>query len=275
MSKVSKVVVLGGAGLIGAKVVARLRALGVEVVAASRRTGVDLVTGQGLAAAMKGAEAVVDASDLPSFDMDNLRTFFQTAGDNVLAAERGEGVRHHVTLSIVGVGTVVGNAYYDAKRVQEEVVEASGIPYTLARSTQFYEFIPTIVGGFANGDVVALPDAPYRPIAADDVGAALAQIAMGAPRNGPVLIAGPELSTFAAWFGRVFELTGDPRRAVADPTATYFGGRVADGSLVPAVVDYQGDMPVERWITTPAAKAALSTDRYADAAHTLERGEVC
>ena len=271
MTKYHKAVVFGGSGMIGSKVVAGLKAAGLDVLSASRRTGVNTVTGEGLAQALAGADIVVDASDVPSYDLDTLGAFFRTSGANIFAAARAAGVRHHVTLSIVGVDVVRGNPYFDAKLTQEEAVRASGVPYTIARATQFYEFLPTIASGLARDGVARLPGACFRPLAAGDVAAALVTIALGAARNDAVTIAGPEIATFDAWLQRFFNLTGDTRTAVTDPDATYFGGRLQANSIAPASPDFVGPTTLENWMTSPAAAIALADDRHADAAKMIDQ----
>lgn len=265
MSGYKKAVVFGGNGMIGAKVVTRLKEAGLEVIAASRRTHVDITTGRGLVEILQGADVVVDASDVPSFDPETLKTFFRAAGEHIYAAELAAGVKHHVTLSIVGVDDVRGNPYFDAKLGQEEMARASGVPFTLARATQFFEFLPTIAAGFTKGATTGLPDALFRPIAADDVATALAAIALAPPVNAAVSIAGLEAASFERWFKRFFDLVQDPRQAETDPAATYFGARLQPCSIVPAAPDYIGAMCLEHWVTSPSARMALSDDRHAHA----------
>jgi uncharacterized protein YbjT (DUF2867 family) len=271
MSDYKKAVVFGGSGMIGSKVVEYLKAAGLEVVAASRRTGVDTLTGAGLSEVLAGVDIVVDTSDVPKFDVETLQTFFRKSGENIFAAEAKAGVKHHVTLSIVGVDRVRGNPYFDAKLSQEEMVSAGGVPFTIGRATQFFEFMPTIAGGFTNGDVTALPDALFRPVAADDVAKALAEIALAGPKNGAVSITGPEVMSFADWFKRLFARLGDARKAISDATATYFGGVVAEGSIVPEHPEYVGATTFDTWFDTPAAKHALGADRYAHADMAIEK----
>ncbi len=271
MFEFSKVVVLGGNGMIGARVCERLKALDLKVVAASRRTGVNTTTGEGLLQALSGADVVIDASDVHSFDEATLREFFIVSGRNVAQAERDAGVRHHVTLSIVGVDHLPGNPYYAAKARQEQVARSSGTPFTIVRSTQFFEFLPTIGGGFSNPNSVNPPDALLQPIAADDVGAILAEIAMEEPRNGIVQIAGPERAAIADWLRRAFAVTGDMRSVAADKTATWFGAPLEQESLVPNDPDRSGNILFDIWSTTPPARLALGGNRYATAAAELER----
>lgn len=271
MSEFSKVVVLGGSGMIGARVVERLKGLDVEVVAASRRTGVNTTTGEGLLQALSGANVVVDASDVHSFDEETLRDFFVVSGRNVAKAEIEAGVKHHVTLSIVGVDHLPGNPYYAAKARQEQVARSSGTPFTIVRSTQFFEFLPTISGGFAKQNSVNPPDALLQPIAADDVGGILAEIALEKPRNAVVQIAGPERDAIAHWLRRAFSVTNDTRVISADRTATWFGAPLEQQSLVPTHPDRMGTMFFDHWSTTPSARLALGGNRYASASAELER----
>jgi uncharacterized protein YbjT (DUF2867 family) len=272
MTNYSKAVVLGGSGLIGSRVVERLRTSGIEVLSASRRTGVDTLTGEGLDKALANADVVVDASDVHSFDQETLRKFFTVSGENVARAEAAAGVKHHVTLSIVGVDRIDGNPYYAAKLAQEEMASRSGVPFTIARSTQFYEFFPTIAGGFTKGSVVGLPNAMLQPIAADDVAVALADIALSPPKYGPVYIAGPERDPFDRWLTRVFKLTDDPRSVEVDFKATWFGATLENDSIVPKQTDYSGHLKLEEWFATPEAKRALLGDRYAEAVAAIEQG---
>lgn len=271
MSAYKKAVVFGGSGLIGAKVVTRLKEAGLEVIAASRRTHVDTTTGQGLMEALQGADVVVDVSDVPTFDPETLKTFFRASAEHIYAAELAAGVKHHVTLSIVGVDGVRGNPYFDAKLGQEELARASGVPFTIARATQFFEFLPTIAAGFTKGETTGLPDALFRPIAADDVATALADIALAPPRNNAVSIAGLESASFEHWFKRFFDLTQDPRQAETDQAATYFGARLQPCSIVPTAPDYIGAMCLEHWVTSPSARSALSGDRYAHATSEISK----
>jgi len=265
MSDIRKAVVLGGSGLIGTRVVKALRADGIEVVAASRRNGVDVLTGDGLDAALLGADVVVDASDVHSFDAETLRQFFVTSGANVARAERAAGVKHHVTLSIVGVDRIVGNPYYAAKLLQEESAKHSGVPFTIARSTQFYEFFPTLIGGFTRGSNVSLPDALLQPLAADDTARALGEIALKPARDRSVFIAGPQKDTLVGWVNKVLRLTNDTKVASAGPGVTWFGAALEENSIVPSTVDYSGSTTFEDWFARPEAKASLLGDRYAEA----------
>ncbi len=228
-----KIVVIGGTGLIGSKTVAILRLGGHEVVAASPKSGINTITGEGLKEAMAGAQVVIDLANSPSFEDKAVLEFFETAGRNLLAAEAAAGVRHHVALSIVGTDRTPDNGYFRAKVAQEKLIEASGIPYTIIRSTQFLEFLGAIAASSADGNMVRLSPGLFQPIAADDVAAIVADVALAAPRNGIVEIAGPERAPFNEIVARYLKAVGDPREVVRDPEARYFGGRVEERSLVP------------------------------------------
>src|SRR5437764_1816319 len=216
-----KIVVIGGTGLIGSKTVPILRQRGHEVVAASPNTGINTITGEGLKGAMAGAQVVVDLTNSPSFEDKAVLEFFETSGRNLLAAEAAAGVKHHVALSIVGIDRS-DNGYFRAKLAQEKLIKASGIPYTIIRSTQFMEFLGGIADEAAHGNVVRISPGLFQPIAADDVAAAVADVALAAPRNGIVEIAGPERAPFNEIVARYLKAVGDPREVVSDPEARYF-----------------------------------------------------
>jgi uncharacterized protein YbjT (DUF2867 family) len=243
-----KIVVIGGTGLIGSKTVAILRQGDHEVVAASRKAGVNTVTGEGLEGAMAGAQVVIDVSNAPSFDAQAVMEFFETSGRNLLAAEAAAGVRHHVVLSIVGNDRVPGQGYYRAKVAQEKLVEASGIPYTIIRATQFLEFLGAIADASTDGRVVRLPPGLLQPIAADDVAAIVNDVALAGPRNGIIEIAGPERAPFSGMVGRYLKAVGDPREVVNDPEARYFGGRLEEKSLVSLGEARLGRFNIEEWL---------------------------
>ena len=227
-----KIIVIGGTGLIGAKAVAILRQGGHEVVAASPKSGVNSITGEGLKDAMTGAQVVIDLANSPSFEDKAVLEFFETSGRNLLAAEAAARVRHHVALSIVAIDRT-DNGYFRAKLAQEKLIEAAGIPYTVIRATQFFEFLGGIAASSADGNIVKLPPCLFQPIAADDVAAIVAEVALAAPRNGIVEIAGPERAPFNEILARYLKAVGDPRQVVRDPETRYFGGRVEERSLVP------------------------------------------
>jgi uncharacterized protein YbjT (DUF2867 family) len=249
-----KIVVIGGTGLIGSKTVAILRQGGHEVVAASPNTGVNTITGEGLKEAMAGAQVVIDLGNSPSFEDKAVLEFFETSGRNLFAAETAAGVRHHVALSIVGTDRS-DNGYFRAKVAQEKLIEASGIPYTIIRSTQFLEFLHGIAAESTNGNTVRLSPGLFQPIAADDVAAIVAEVALAAPRNGRVEIAGPERAPFNEIVARYLKAVGDPREVVRDPEARYFGGRVEERSLVPLGEARLGHIGLDEWLRRSQAKA--------------------
>src|SRR5262249_50061574 len=227
-----KIVVIGGTGLIGSKTVAILREEGHEVVAGSPKSGVNSITGKGLKEAMAGAQVVIDLANSPSFEDKAVLEFFETSGRNLLAAEAAAGVRHHVALSIVGTDRS-DNGYFRAKVAQEKLIAAPGIPYTIIRATQFLEFLGGIADSAAEGNILRLPPGLFQPIAADDVAPVVAEVALAAPRNGIVEIAGPERAPFNEIVARYLQAVGDPRQVVRDPEARYFRGRVQERSLLP------------------------------------------
>jgi uncharacterized protein YbjT (DUF2867 family) len=243
-----KIVVIGGTGLIGSKTVAILRQGGHEVVAASPKGGVNTVTGEGLKEAIAGAQVVIDLSNAPSRDAKAVLEFFETSGRNLLAAEAAAGVQHHVALSVVGTDRVPDQGYYRAKVAQEKVIEASGIPYTIVRSTQFLEFLGRVADASADGRVVRLPPDLLQPIAADDVAAVVTEVALANPRNGIIEIAGPERAPFNEIVARYLKAVGDPREVVKDLEARYFGGRLEEKSLVPLGEARLGRLNLEEWL---------------------------
>ena len=249
-----KIVVIGGGGLIGSKTVVILREGGHEVVAASRKTGVDSITGEGLENAMAGAQAAIDLGNSPSFEDKAVLEFFQTSGRNLHAAEKAAGVRHHVALSIVGTDRS-DNGYFRAKVAQEKLIEASGVPYTIIRSTQFMEFLRAIADSSVSGNAVRLSPGLFQPIAADDVAAFVADVAQAPPRNGIVEIAGPERAPFNEIVARYLKAVGDPREVVSDPEARYNGGRVEQYSLVPLGEARLGRIGFDEWLRRSRAAA--------------------
>jgi uncharacterized protein YbjT (DUF2867 family) len=250
-----KIVVIGGTGLIGSRVVAILRQDGHEAVAASPNTGVNTITGEGLDEAMAGTQAVVDLANSPSFEDGAVLAFFETSGRHLLTAEAASGVRHHVALSIVGADRTPENGYFRAKVAQEKLVEASGIPYTIIRSTQFLEFLGGIAASGTDGDRVRLSPGLFQPIAADDVAAFVADVALAPPRNGIVEIAGPERAPFSDFVARYLQAIGDPREVVSDPEARYFGGRVEERSLVPLGEARLGGIGLDDWLSRSRPQA--------------------
>jgi uncharacterized protein YbjT (DUF2867 family) len=242
-----KIVVIGGTGLIGSKTVAILREEGHEVVAGSPKSGVNTITGEGLKEAMAGAQVVIDLANSPSFEDKAVLEFFETSGRNLIPAEVAAGVRHHVALSIVGTDRS-DNGYFRAKVAQEKLIEVSGIPYTIIRATQFLEFLGGIADASADGNIVRLPPCLFQPIAADDVAPVVAEVALAAPRNGIVEIAGPERAPFNELVARYLKAVGDPRQVVRDPEARYFGGRVEERLLVPLGEARLGHISLDEWL---------------------------
>lgn len=226
-----KVVVIGGSGLIGKKLIPLLRDRGHNAVSASPSSGVNTLTGEGLADALQDAEVVVDVSNSPSFEDRAVREFFETSTRNLLDAEQTAGVGHHVALSVVAADRIPDSGYMRAKVAQEQLIRNGGAPYTILRVTQFFEFLSAIAGP---GDgPVHLPRAPMQPMAADDVAAALAEVVVGAPVNGILEVAGPESLSIAAFVGKALAATGDPRQVVEDPQALYFDAALDERGLLP------------------------------------------
>jgi uncharacterized protein YbjT (DUF2867 family) len=242
-----KIVVIGGTGLIGSKTVAILRQGGHAVVAASPKSGVNSITGEGLKEAIAGAQVVIDLTNSPSFEDKAVLEFFETSGRNLLPAEAAAGVRHHVALSIVAIDRT-DNGYFRGKVAQEKLIKASGIPYTIIRATQFLEFLGGIADSSADGNTVRLPPVLFQPIAADDIAPIVAEVALAAPRNGIVEIAGPERAPFNEIIARYLKAVGDPREVVSDPEARYWGGRVGEDSLVPVAEARLGRIGLDEWL---------------------------
>jgi uncharacterized protein YbjT (DUF2867 family) len=229
-----KVVVIGGTGLIGSKLVELLRRRGEEVLAASPDSGVNTITGEGLAAALAGAQVVVDVANSPSFEDTAVMKFFETSGRNLLATEATAGVRHHVALSVVGTDRLQDSGYFRAKMAQEKLIKASGIPYTILRSTQFFEFMGRIADSGADAGTVHVAPVLVQPILSDDVVTALADIAQAPPVNDTVEVAGPERFRLDELVSRVLSAKKDARKVVADAHARYFGAELNDESLIPS-----------------------------------------
>jgi uncharacterized protein YbjT (DUF2867 family) len=244
-----KIVVIGGSGLIGAKLVQLLRDDGHDVLAASRSTGVDTLTGEGLPAALAGAAVVVDVANSPSFEDHAVLEFFETAGRNIHVAERTAGARHHVALSVVGTDRLQASGYFRAKLAQENLIKASGIPYTIVRATQFFEFVGAIADSATEGDTIRLPPALMQPIAADDVAAILAEIAVGKPTGATIDIAGPEPIRMDDLVRQYLIANRDPRQVTTDPSAGYFGTPVDDECLTPGPNPRLGPTRFGEWLT--------------------------
>jgi len=228
-----KIVVMGGNGLIGKKLVSRLRASGNDAVAASPASGVDVLTGAGLADVLKGAQVVVDVTNSPSFEDAAVLNFFETSARNLLPAEAAAGVGHHVALSVVGADRSPDSGYMRAKVAQENAIKAATVPYTIVRATQFFEFIGQIADGSTEGQTVRLPPVLMQPMAADDVAAALADVAVARPLNGTIEVAGPEAIRLDELARRVLSAKRDPRQVLTDANASYFGTELDDRSLTP------------------------------------------
>jgi uncharacterized protein YbjT (DUF2867 family) len=228
-----KIVVVGGTGLIGSKVVAKLGEHGHDAVAASPNTGVNTLTGEGMIEVLDGADVVVDVSNAPSWEDAAVMEFFQTSTRNLLEAEAAAGVGHHVALSVVGTELLLESGYFRAKLAQEELIESSSVPYSIVRATQFYEFVPSIADAATDGATVRLAHVFFQPMAADDVAQAVCRVAVGAPLNGKVEVAGPERYRMDDFFRQALAARNDPREVVTDPHAMYFGISPAERALVP------------------------------------------
>ena len=262
-SKTMKIVIIGGTGLIGSKVVNILRQRGHEVVAASPSSGVNTLTGEGLAEALAGAQVVVDVANSPSFEDKPALDFFETSGRNLLAAEKTAGVRHHVALSVVGTDRLLGSGpgslsgYFRAKMAQENLIKASGIPFTIVHATQFFEFVKNIAQSSTDGSTIRLSPVLMQPMVSDDVAAAVADVALGEPMNAMVEVAGPDKIRQDELVRQFLTATGDPRNVVTDANADYYGIKVNDQSLVPGDNPRLGTTRFEEWLsrTIPQKKA--------------------
>ena len=245
-----KIVVIGGTGLIGSKTVERLRRKGHEVLAASPNSGVNTVTGEGLADALEGAQVVVDLANSPSFDEKAALDFFEKAGRNLFAAEKVAGVHHHVALSVVGTDRLQAMGYFRAKLIQEKLIKASGIPYTIVHATQFFEFTAAIANTGTVGDTIHMSPAYFQPIAADDVADAMADVTLAAPLNSTVEIAGPDRIRMSDLVGQFLKTTNDPRKVVADPNALYYGQvAIEDHTLLPGGNARIGALHFKDWLS--------------------------
>jgi uncharacterized protein YbjT (DUF2867 family) len=248
-----KIVIIGGTGLIGSKTAAILQQKGHEVIAAAPSNGVNTVTGEGLAKVLAGAQVVIDLANSPSFEDQAALDFFTKSGNNLLAAEAVAGIRHHVALSVVNTDRLQQCGYFRAKLVQEELIKASGIAYTIIRSTQFFEFLGGIAQSSTDGDTVKLSPALIQCVASDDVAALVAKTALVAPLNGMIELAGPERISLDDLVRRYLKAKGDPRKVVADVHARYFGAELNDKSLTPGANPHIGSMSFEAWLKTSGA----------------------
>jgi len=245
-----KIVVIGGSGLIGKKLVPLLRGRGHEAVSASPSSGVNTLTGAGLGEALAGADVVIDVTNSPSWEDRAVLEFFETSTRNILAAEAAAGVGHHVALSVVGADRIPDSGYMRAKVAQERLIQGGKVPYTIVRATQFFEFLGGIAGSGADGGTVRVPDAPMQPLAADDVAAALADVAVAPPANATLELAGPEAQSIAAFVRRALAAGGDTRTVVADPQARYFGAALDARGLTPDGANPRiGPTRLEQWLS--------------------------
>jgi uncharacterized protein YbjT (DUF2867 family) len=244
-----KFVIIGGSGLIGSKVCKNLQDLGHEVISASPSSGINVISGEGLADALKGADVVVDVANSPSFEDHAALHFFETAGHNLFAAEKVAGTKHHVALSVVGTERMLDSGYFRAKMAQEKLIKASGVPYTILRATQFFEFIGAIAySGREDGNTIHLTSAALQPVASIDVAAALTAIAQKAPINQTVEVAGPDRRPIVEFVSEYLKHTKDPREAVPDDTVPYFGAPINDKSLTPGDNPIVGATRFEDWL---------------------------
>ena len=252
-----KVVVIGGTGLIGSKVVERLRNAGHDVVIGAPANGIDVLSGEGLDTALAGTQVVVDLANSPAFDRESALKFFGTAGRNLLAAEAKAGVKHHIALSVVGTQKLSGSGYFVGKAEQERLIRESGIPYTIIHSTQFFEFLPGIVKSGEQDGVIRLPTANVQCIASDDVADAVTLHALGAPVNGVTDIAGPERLPMSELAQRFLDSTQDSRTVIGDPHALYFGVELENDTLVPDGEAWQGALGFAQWLQRSNIAPAL------------------
>lgn len=254
-----RIVVIGGTGLIGSKVVEKLKSKGHETIAAAPNTSVNTITGEGLIDALRNTQVVVDVANSPSFEDKAAMDFFETAGRNLTEAEVATGVKHHIALSVVGTERLLDSGYFRAKLAQEAKIKSSPIPYTLVRATQFFEFVRGIAQSGTEGNTVRLPHSLFQPMAAEDVASAVAEAALASPVNGMVEIAGPESFYIDELAGKVLAYDKDPRKVVVDPGALYFGVKLNDQSLVPGAKARLGATRFDWWLThvpPPARKPA-------------------
>ena len=251
-----KIVVIGGSGLIGSKLVTKLRQHGHETVAASPDSGVNAITGEGLAEALKGASVVVDVSNSPSWEDTAVMKFFETSTRNLLTHEAAASVGHHVALSVVGTDRLSESGYFRAKIAQEKLIQGSSIPYSIVHATQFFEFLKGLADISSEGDKVRLPHVLFQPMAADDVAEAVGRVALGAPVNGIVEVAGPEQFRVDDLVRRRLAALQDPREVIADPNARYSGAKISERTLVPGSDARLGETRFETWLTQSTPRAA-------------------
>lgn len=260
-----KIVIIGGTGLIGSKLVKGLHEQGQEVVAASPASGVNSITGEGLAAALNGASAVVDVTNSPSWEDAAVLKFFETSTRNLLEYEAAAGVRHHVALSVVGTERLLESGFFRAKLAQENLIKASSIPYSIIRATQFFEFVKPIADLSTEGNTVRLPPVLFQPMAADDVAGAVGRIAMGSPVNGTVEIGGPEQFRLDEAVRRDLAARQDPREVISDPHARYYGINVSERTLVPNDDAKLGETHFETWLNQSTKQAPKAIRQRAQA----------
>jgi len=253
-----KIVVIGGTGLIGSKVVQKLKQQGHEAIAAAPNTGVDTITGKGVAQALAGAEVVVDVSNSPSMENRAALEFFQTSGRNLIAAEQKAGVLHHIALSVVGTDRLQDSGYFRAKLAQEQLIRSSRVPYTLIHATQFFEFIRSIADVSTVGGAVRLPPVKFQPMAAEDVASAIVEAALGQPKDGLIEVAGPEIFPLDAAVRKVLEFDRDSREVIPDPSALYYGVHVTDMTLVPGRDARLGRTTLDWWLAHVPAPVSLT-----------------
>jgi uncharacterized protein YbjT (DUF2867 family) len=254
-----KIVVIGGSGLIGSKLVTKLREHGHEAVAASPNTGVNTITGEGLAEALKGASVVVDVSNSPSWEDAAVMKFFETSTRNLLTNETAAGVAHHVALSVVGTDRMLSSGYFRAKMAQENLIKTSSIPYSIVRATQFFEFAKGIADISTDGNKVRLPHVLFQPMAGDDVASAVGKLAIGAPVNGTIEVGGPEKSRLDDFIREALAALKDPREVVADPHARYYGVEVSERTLIPDDGAQLGQTRFADWLKQPGARSVAAT----------------
>jgi uncharacterized protein YbjT (DUF2867 family) len=255
----TKIVVIGGTGLIGSRLVSKLREHGHEAVAASPNSGVNSITGEGLAEAMKGASVVVDVTNSPSWEDAAVMKFFETSTRNLLTYEAAAGVGHHVALSVVGTERLLASGFFRAKMAQENLIKGSSIPYTIVRATQFFEFVKGIADFSTDGNEVRLPSALIQPMAADDVASAVGRVAVGSPVNGTVEVGGPEKFGLDELVRQYLAARKDPREVVADPHARYYGVELSERTLLPGDDARLGETRFETWLTQSTGKAAAAS----------------